>query len=53
MSIFDLTLVICIVIAAAGLLYISLRRQWTCSGCSGCSCSHAKSAVKFNGRNKK
>ncbi|MBU0646725.1 hypothetical protein KJ611_04650 [Patescibacteria group bacterium] len=52
MSIFDLALIICIVIAAGGLLYRSLRRQWTCSGCAGCSCGHAKPAVKFDDLNK-
>ena len=52
MSIFDLALIICIIVAAGVLLYRSLRRQWTCSGCSGCLCGHEKSAVKMDGINK-
>ncbi|MFH2118992.1 MAG: hypothetical protein ABIJ25_01170 [Pseudomonadota bacterium] len=52
MSILDLALIICIIVAAGGLLYRSLRRQWTCSGCTGCSYGQAKSAVKMDGINK-
>ena len=40
MSSADFILVICIAIGAAVLLYRALRKQWTCSGCSSCSCGH-------------
>lgn len=53
MSIFDLALIICIIVAAGGLLYRSLRRQWTCTGCSGCSCGQAKPDVGIDARGKK
>ncbi|MCE5280636.1 MAG: FeoB-associated Cys-rich membrane protein [Deltaproteobacteria bacterium] len=49
MSVFDFALIAFIVAAAAILLYRSLRKQWTCSGCTGCSCSRGKQAAKTEG----
>lgn len=52
MSIIDYLLIICIVGAAGGLLYRSLRKQLTCSGCAGCSCGHKKPVVEIDGLKK-
>ncbi|MEW6333108.1 MAG: hypothetical protein AB1558_02455 [Thermodesulfobacteriota bacterium] len=46
MSLFDLLLIAGIIAAAAGLLYRSLKKDWTCSGCAGCSCGNGNSAAK-------
>jgi hypothetical protein len=53
MSALDFLLIVCILIAAGALLYHSLRKQWNCSGCSGCSCGHKKPAVKVDALSKK
>ncbi len=46
MRVFDFALIVFIVAAAAILLYRSLRKRRTCSGCADCSCSRGKQAVK-------
>lgn len=53
MSAFDYLLILCIIIATGALLYRSLRKQLTCSGCTGCSCGHKKPVVKVDDLNEK
>lgn len=53
MGILDWALIVVILTAAGVMLHRPFRRKGTCSGCFGCSCGHAKSAVKIDGPDKK